>query len=249
MYVCVTNSHSPWISDGDDIDFAPGSALPLHFTYWRFPDADSYIISPPDHPYTLQINPSVANLTFTGKAAPPQGVSFLGRRQQETLFTYSVDLDYSPTTINEEAGVTVFLQENANLEMGVVLLDANTPYLRVQGFSTATVPNYQAPLPSAWINQTLHLEIKALNWTHYSFSAGPANSMAQMKTLAYAANSAVSAGFTGKRASLRHRHKPLLLKKLLGTLVGVYTTSNGGTGSTPAYFSHWSYVPQSQFLD
>jgi beta-xylosidase len=204
----VANRFSPWISDGDEIDFAPGTTLPPHFTNWRFPHADSYVISPPNHPYTVQINPSVANLTFTdGKSAPPEGVSFLGRRQQDTLFTYSVNMDYSPTAINEEAGVTVFLQENAHLEMGVVLLEANTPYLRVKGASTVAVPKYQTPLPSAWMNQTLHLEIKAVNWTHYSFSAGPLSSMSQINTLAYAANSAVSAGFTGKLTSVKYHNQ------------------------------------------
>lgn len=33
----------------------------------------------------------------------------------------------------------------------------------------------------------------------------------------------------------------------VGTIIGVYCTSNGGEGKTEAYVSKWSYVPQGQF--
>ncbi|KAI3020872.1 CAZyme family GH43 [Aspergillus niger] len=198
----------PWITDGYAMDFAPGSSLPLQLTHWRFPANASYEISPAEHPYTLKLNPSSANLTYD----------------------LNVNMDYMPTTVNEEAGVTSFLQQNKHVELGVVLLQANEPYLRVRGVSTVTLPSYQTALPAAWANTTLHLEIKALNWTHYALSIGPAASMSSMKTLAYPINSALGGGFTG-------------------TFVGVYATSNGGDGSTPAYFSNWTYLPQGQFIN
>ncbi|TPR10362.1 hypothetical protein CAN33_0056090 [Aspergillus niger] len=201
----------PWITDGYAMDFAPGSSLPLQLTHWRFPANASYEISPAEHPYTLKLNPSSANLTYDLKSAPPGGQAFLGQ-------------------LNEEAGVTSFLQQNKHVELGVVLLQANEPYLRVRGVSTVTLPSYQTALPAAWANTTLHLEIKALNWTHYALSIGPAASMSSMKTLAYPINSALGGGFTG-------------------TFVGVYATSNGGDGSTPAYFSNWTYLPQGQFIN
>ncbi|KIA75762.1 Glycoside hydrolase [Aspergillus ustus] len=225
----------PWISDGDDIDFAPGSSLPRHLTYWRIPSPDSYTISPNDHPYTLQLDPSWANLTgLNAKSAPASGVSFLGRRQQDTLFTFSVDLSYTPRSSNEEAGVTVFLQQNKHVDLGIVRLSDNKPYLRVRGISTGAdavpLPSYEAALPSGWAGQPLHLEIQALNFTHYSLSAGPASARSEMQTLAYPVNSALSWGFTG-------------------TSVGIYATSNGGDGTTPAYFSNWSYIPQGQYVN
>ncbi|RYC92572.1 hypothetical protein BFJ63_vAg4631 [Fusarium oxysporum f. sp. narcissi] len=33
---------------------------------------------------------------------------------------------------------------------------------------------------------------------------------------------------------------------LVGTLLGLYATSNGGKGVTPAYFSRWTYLPIAQ---
>ncbi|KAL4904336.1 hypothetical protein BDW74DRAFT_168384 [Aspergillus multicolor] len=189
-------------------------------------------IHPPLHPYTLQLTPSPSNLTGPdAKSTSPdgRGQTFLGRRQQHTLFTFSVDLNYTPSVNNEEAGVTVFLQQNKHVDMGLVLLSGK-PYLRVRGISTVALPDYQTALPSTWVGGKLHFEIKAFNWTHYAFSVGLASSRAQMKTLAYPVNSAVGGGFTG-------------------TFVGIYATSNGGEGTTPVYFSNWSYIPQGQYVN
>lgn len=153
---------------------------------------------PPDNPFTLQVKPSRENLTgYDGASAPKQGQSFLGRRQEHSLFTYSVDLNFSPSSVGEEAGVTVFLQQDRHIDMGLALLSPNGLYIRVRGMSNFDLPSHQTPLPQAWIGETLHLEIKAFNWTHYSFSAGPADAMSQLETFAYYPNSVVSSGFTG----------------------------------------------------
>ena len=41
----------------------------------------------------------------------------------------------------------------------------------------------------------------------------------------------------------------LLTDVLIGVLLGIYATSNGGNGTTPAYFSDWKYNPIEQFRD
>lgn len=213
----------PFIDEGDNVDFSPGSTLPAHFTYWRYPNPKSYTISPEGHPDTLRLGPSRLNLTaLNGNYAGPElgGQTFVGRRQQDTLFTYSVDLDYSPGAPGEEAGVTVFLTPNHHLDMGVVMLSANestttafsgteltgrddsaavVPRIRFRGISSVAVPDpIVAPLPGEWLSNRLSLEIKAVNGTHYSFSVGPADDQSQMQTLLYVSNEAVSSGFTGE---------------------------------------------------
>lgn len=216
---------SPVITEGDDIDFAPGSSLPAHFTYWRFPVPDSFAVSPPGHPNTLRLKPSVLNLTaLNGNYAGPGGQTFVGRRQQDTLFTYSVNLDFSPSVEEEEAGVTVFLTQNHHLDMGVVMLPANsstaafpgtnrttttstdlTPHIRFRGISYIPVPEpVVVPLPPGWANSTLRLEIKASNMTHYSFSVGLAEAVSKTQTILYASNAPVSWGFTGEFESLHN---------------------------------------------
>ncbi|KAK1505763.1 beta-xylosidase [Colletotrichum abscissum] len=246
----------PWISlgenEGDAFDFSPNSALPAHFTYWRYPIESSYIVSPPEKPNSLRLIPSKLNLTaLNGNYAGPDGQTFIGRRQQDTLFSYSVELDFQPTEEEEEAGVTVFLTQNHHLDLGVVLLPASAStqafpgqnlttggnptdlklQLRFRAMSYVAVPtDIVAPVPEDWLDKPLRLEIRAVNMTHYSFSAGPAGSAFQTKTLLYASNDAVSWGFTG-------------------VFLGVYSTSNGRTGNTPAYISNWNYTPEVQFRD
>ncbi len=206
------------------MEFTPGSSLPAHFTYWRPPIADSYTISAPGHPNTLELKPSRLNLTgVNANYAGTAGQTFVGRRQQDTLFTFSVGLDYSPVTLEEEAGVSVFLVQNHHLEMGIVMLPANAstlafpcsnmakpadhskliPQIRFRGISTTRLPEpVVMPLPIDWIGETMNLEIKASNTTHYSFSIGAQNTTSKPQTIAIVSNAAVSWGFTGKKASI-----------------------------------------------
>ncbi|KEZ38838.1 hypothetical protein SAPIO_CDS10883 [Scedosporium apiospermum] len=245
-----------WVSDReDDIDFAPGSPIPPHFQYWRYPNEDYFEVSPDEHPNSLRINPSKINLTaLNGNYAGPGGQAFVGRKQQDTLFTYSVNLDFDPSQGEEEAGITAFLTQNHHLDLGVVLLPAGSktadfpgrpragnestaeegelvPHFRFRAESYVPVPDtLVVPVPEAWIGETLRLEISAKNNTHYSFSAGPARARSEIQTIIDVSNEPLSWGFTG-------------------VILGIYATSNGGNGSTPAYFSEWKYVPQEQFRD
>ncbi|RYP03931.1 hypothetical protein DL765_010365 [Monosporascus sp. GIB2] len=215
----------PFILKGDEVDFEAGSTLPAHFTHWRFPRPESFTVSPSEQPNSLRIKPSRLNLTaLNGNYAGPEGQSFVGRRQQDTLFTYSVNLDFRPSSLEEEAGVSVFLTQNHHLDLGVVMLPSNSstatfpysgngmtrrsgtliPHLRFRGESYVPVPdNIIAPLPEAWIGRTLRLEIRASNMTHYSLSAGPADAMSQTRTILDVSNEPVSWGFTGKVATRR----------------------------------------------
>lgn len=203
----------PFISSPDAIDFVPGSALPLHFLHWRFPRADAYSISPPGHENSLRLKPSKLNLTAYDAQNATGDQTLLARRQVDTLFTFSVDVRFSPQQQEEEAGVTVFLTQNHHIDLGIVLLPSTTgsvvpfstpmPHLRFRMTSYVAVPDpVVVPIPDAWLEQALRLEIKAANLTHYSFSAGPAANQSQMVTIAYGAGSVVSWGFTGE-CSLR----------------------------------------------
>jgi hypothetical protein len=83
-------------------------------------------ISPPSRPNHLRLNPSRLNLTaLNGNYAGPEGQSFVARRQQHTLFAFSIDLAFFPSRADEEAGVTAFLTQNHHLDLGVVLLPRN----------------------------------------------------------------------------------------------------------------------------
>ncbi|TFY62563.1 hypothetical protein EVJ58_g3774 [Rhodofomes roseus] len=231
----------PFAEEPDYLTFSPGSTLPIHLVHWRLPINTSYAISPSGYPNTLRLLPSQPNLTaYDGNYAGPEGQTLIARRQMDTLFTYGVNMNFSPTVEEEEAGVTVFLTQNHHIDLGLVLL----PYMNTSTNTTALTPCFRfrsesyiavppttvTPVPSAWLNRTLHWEIKAFNLTHYSFAAGPADARSQMQTFGYGLAADVSWGFTG-------------------TLIGIYATTNGGEGTAPAYFSVWTYVGQGQYRD
>lgn len=180
-------------------------------------------MSPPGRPNTLRLRPSKLNLTaLNGNYAGPQGQTFVGRRQQDTLFTFSVDLDFAPDagSPEAEAGVSAFLTQNHHLDLGVVMLpvarstgafpgselDLATrdaaeliPQFRFRGLSYVPVPaDVVVPVPTSWLGAPLRLEIRASNVSHFAFSAGPAHAMSQMRTLLEVSNEAVSWGFTGE---------------------------------------------------
>ncbi|KAF2178212.1 glycoside hydrolase family 43 protein [Zopfia rhizophila CBS 207.26] len=228
----------PFVNEGDDnLQFAPGSKMPPHFVHWRPPVGDSYTISPEGHPNALRLKPSKLNITaIDGNAGGPGGQTFVGRRQVDALFSYFVDLEYTPKVLEEEAGVTLFLTQNHHARFGIAMLpSANStklvPHFRFHAISYVPVPeSFTTPVPVSWINQTLTMEIKTVNTTHYSFAAGPANGKDPLNTFAYVPGSIVSWGFTG-------------------TLLGVYATSNGGNGTTEASVSNWNYLGWGQVRD
>ena len=218
---------SPFIDEGDTIDFDTAKEIPAHFTHWRYPIPGSYAVSPPEKPNTLRLRPSRLNLTaLDGNYAGPEGQTFVGRRQQDTLFTFSIDINFSSDYSEAEAGVSAFLTQNHHLDLGVVVLPAASstgvfpgdtgnsygesdstliPQLRFRGISSASVPvpELVIPVPKTWREKTLRLEIRADNATHYVFSAGPADAMSQVQTLVEASNQHVSWGFTGEMFPLR----------------------------------------------
>lgn len=204
----VTQGEGPLITAPDNVQFEPGSNIPPQFLFWRIPIMENYVISPPGHPNTLQLTSSVLNLTgYDGNYAGPEGQTFLGRRQVDTLFTYSVDLSFTPENLEDEAGISVFLVQNHHFDLGVVMLanasssnsSALAPYFRFRGISYLPTPEPAIiPVPESWLGEKLRMEIKAFNLTHYAMSAGPAEHVSEMVTVGYAPGADLSFGFTGE---------------------------------------------------
>lgn len=223
--------HRRWVSDREDNIGVFKESLPPHFQYWRFPNPDHFEVSSG----TLRINPSSVNLTaLNGNYAGPEGQAFVGRKQQDTLFSFSVNIDFEPEVEGEEAGVSAFLTQNHHMDLGVVLLPAGSetvtvvsvegteggedgeteegdndgepaaegrlvPYFRFRAESYVPVPEpLVVPVPEEWAGETLRLEISGKNYTHYSFSAGPAARRHEARTFMEASNEALSWGFTGE---------------------------------------------------
>lgn len=261
-----TNTSIPGIGDfvtaGDSISSFPnGSTLPPHFLFWRYPVQSSYTISPPEAPPgSLRLTPSYLNLTGLDASSPNitaknatapnstvvAGQTFVGRRQVDTLFSYSVDMSFTPTTPQSEAGVSLFLTQGHHIDLGVVMSSNgnSSTSLRLHyqngttGNDTGSSPSsvVTMPVPASWNSSGLGLtlQIAAVNFTHFAFAAGPVGHQSQMVQVGVARGSIVTWGFTG-------------------TLVGVYATVNGGAvgknGTDYAYVRNWRYQGMGQYLD
>jgi hypothetical protein len=108
------------------------------------------------------------------------------------------------------------------------------------------------PVPVDWRGKTLTLEIKAVNLTHYAFSAGPADSKSRMETIAYGRGQMLSWGFTGefgRPICVAWTLNETSLMICAGALIGTYSTNNAGGGTTKAYISKWTYAAHEQFRD
>ncbi|KAI0144235.1 glycoside hydrolase family 43 protein [Hypoxylon sp. NC0597] len=248
----------PFNSDPDVYDFEEGTRIPRNLVYWRVPREGAFSVTTKG----LQIVPSRNNLTgtplstVTPELSGQQGLSFVGRRQTDTLFTFSVDLAFNPQQPGQEAGVTVFLTQVNHIDLGVVLLpeNSNSSYpsrrkreeeaktklafrFRAEGTGVAPEPKIIAG-PKHWLDGPIRLQIETANATHYNLAAASAADPKASIIIGTAPAGLVSGG-NGS---------------FVGSLVGVYATCNGaGTGvecprGGNAYFSRWRYVGEGQYI-
>lgn len=278
---------------GDEFNFSKwhaGKTLPPHFTYWRPPIKGAYdivplpaasptggnttwkgVVSPSNSTAlkttnTLRLLPSTLNLTgLDGNYAGPGGQTFVGRRQQHTLFTFRVDVTYQPIASREdEAGVSVFLTQNHHLDLGLVRLADTTPvkngtteyrsnnvYLRFRGITSgdAAVAHLPAalsiPIPASW-----HI---AGTGSTFRNDAAPLQVTLQIQA-ANATHYSFSAWPTRAESEMRTvawANNDAVSWGFTGALLGVYCTSNGGDASkaAPLYVHRWQYTPLGQFRD
>ncbi|KAK1622059.1 glycosyl hydrolase [Colletotrichum phormii] len=89
----VNSSSIPGVNESVDVvDFEPDTVLPAYWVHIRHPSES---------------------------ATPTKDITFVGRRQTETLFSFIVDLEFDPHSIDEEAGISVYLDEKRHIDFGV----------------------------------------------------------------------------------------------------------------------------------
>lgn len=228
-------------------------ALPKHWMHWRVPRERTFTTTNEG----LEVVPSRNNLTgiplstkdvyLTGE----RGLAFVGRRQSHTLFNFSIDLDFEPEEIGQEAGITVFLTQMNHIDISVVL----APTI-CKGGREKVVPHFRAnwmaateragrlnetdignlvPVPRGWTSPyTLHIQAES----PYSYTLYASQGDGEKLEIDKASSQFVSGGsgpFTG-------------------SLVGVFSTCNGAgegancpDGPIPR-FQNWKYAPVAQFF-
>jgi len=236
----------PFNSDPDVYDFRSGSVLPRNLVHWRVPRENTFSVTTQG----LSVVPSRNNLTGTplsnDELSGQLGLAFIGRRQTDTLFTFSVDLSFKPQVVDQEAGVTIFLTQVNHIDLGVVLLkgdEGKDPQLsfrfRAEGTGIPPPPSI-VPVPRDWQNNPIRLQIETANSTHYNLSAIRATNTKD-KLLIGTAYAGLVSGGNGT---------------FVGSLVGAYATCNGagkkGQLDCPsggmAHFSRWRYDGKAQYV-
>jgi len=165
--------------------------------------------------------PSMLNLTaLEGRlAATPQ--TFVGRRQEHVEFTLEATLEFQPKQDQEEAGLTVFLNQAQHFDLGVVALSNRSavqagftetisnptglsPYIRLRTISAfSSDAGSKDPISQPGIlplhtldTRGIRLQIEAVNNTWYEFRYRT-RGMTTWTTVGGASSSEVSGGFTG----------------------------------------------------
>jgi beta-xylosidase len=226
----------PFNSDPDVYDFAAGSAIPRNLVHWRVPR--SGIFSTTEN--GLQVIPSKNNLgnQYNNTNPASKAISFIGRRQTDSVFQFSVDMSFSPIAQGQEAGITAFLTQYANVQLGVTMTN-NTLAFR---FNSTESRNKMTPIPTVWVGKPIRLMIEMCTPSEYMFSATSTSSNSSVIMELGKASTAQVSGNTGS---------------FVGTLIGVYATCSGAgsdaldcPASTPnAWFNRWRYEGVKQWVD
>lgn len=223
----------PFNSDPDVYDFPKGQAIPRNLVYWRVPRDGAFTVTDKGLQVVLARN-DLAGTAGGNQNGAARAISFIGRRQTHSLFTFSVDLSFTPKAANQEAGVVAFLTQSANIQLGVVLIGSQLT-LR---FKTSSQTKTSA-VPTAWKDKPIRLQIQMVTPTEYTFAAMLASDPASQIVLGKASAELLSGG-TGS---------------FVGTLIGVYATCNGAgsgldcpSGTPNAYFNRWRYTGDAQYI-
>lgn len=227
----------PWNSDPDVYDFPLGSSIPANLVYWRVPQPNDFLVT--NRGLRLRLRRNDLTGAPGGNYTGARAISFIGRRQTHSTFTFSVDLSFYPVmerSTRQEAGITAFLTQAAHIHLGVVLIN-KTLTLR---FKDTKGQLNTKPVPTEWLEKPIRLQIQALTPHEYTFSAALAGDEASRIVMGKASAELLSGG-SGS---------------FVGTLLGVYATCNGdGTerqcdpGSVAgSYFNRWRYTGEEQYF-
>jgi beta-xylosidase len=227
----------PFNSDPDVYDFAAGSAIPRNLVHWRVPRPGLFSTTEQG----LQIIPSRNDLAgrFNNTNPASKAISFIGRRQTDSTFRFSVDMSFNPIAQGQEAGITAFLTQYANIQLALTMSNGSIAFR----FNSTESINKMTPVPAAWVGQPIRLSIEMCTPSEYMFSASLASNSSNniIMELGKASTAQVS-GNTGS---------------FVGTLIGAYATCNGAgsdhldcPAATPnAWFKRWRYEGVKQWAD
>lgn len=194
-------------------DFAR-SGLPLYWNFIRNPHADDWSLT--EKPGTLTLHGSA--VTLNDVASP----AFIGRRQQHFNCVVSTTVCFDPDQENEEAGLTVLMNEHHHYEITITRRRGQRSVV----FRQRIGPFLQAELACEPIGNglvTLIVEATALTY-HFRYAVADDRPRELGTGTVHHLSTEVAGGFTG-------------------VYFGMYATGNGRRSSTAAHFECFEYQP------
>jgi alpha-N-arabinofuranosidase len=182
------------------------SELPLCWNFVRNPDVNDYSLN--ERPGSLRISTSPATLSEVDKFP-----AFVGRRQESFNGKFTVELDFSASNENEEAGVTVLMDEGHHYDFAVTMRDGKRVVIVRETAGKSNIVNV-TPIKDG-------PAILSVTFEPHSYSFGIVNNNITTNLFTLAAknlSSETAGGFTG-------------------VYLGMYASGNGKQGNTKAYFN------------
>ncbi|MBT2654046.1 glycoside hydrolase family 43 protein [Bacillus sp. ISL-18] len=199
----------PW----QEIEDFNTSSLPLEWNFYRNPDPTSWSLM--ERSGWLTLHGQSCTLNDTGSPA------FVGRRQQHLNCEISTLMEFIPNVEGEEAGLTVFMNENFHYEIAKTLKSGKTliQFRRRMGsmWKVEREVEYDSP--------RVILGIKADDFSFtFSFISSKGEKITLGKGESSMLSTEVAGGFTG-------------------LFFGMYATGNGKESTSSAHFDYFSYRP------
>lgn len=188
--------------------------LGLQWNFRRNPDDSAWSLTRAPGHLSLRCIPT----TLSDVASP----AFLGCRQEHLACQASVELDFTPQSLADEAGFTVIMNEQYRCDLAITTRGGRRVALlrRCLGSLIAEPSNHPIPAGKAVLRLTATPE-----W--YTFSIEPAGGqpITLGKVEARHLSTELAGGFTG-------------------VYLGMYATGNGQNSPTWATFTNFTYTPQ-----
>jgi alpha-N-arabinofuranosidase len=188
------------------IDSFNENKLSLCWNFIRNPDTADYSLS--EKPGSLLINTSPVTLSEVDKSP-----AFVGRRQEAFSGSFKVELNFDASGDNEEAGVTVLMDEGHHYDFAVTNRDGKRVVIVRETVGKPKIVNI-APIKDGSI-------ILSVTFEPHSYNFGIVNNNVTTNLLTLPAknlSSEIAGGFTG-------------------VYLGMYASGNGKQGITKAYFN------------
>ncbi|RKL65519.1 glycoside hydrolase 43 family protein [Salipaludibacillus neizhouensis] len=205
----LVNEPTPWL-ERDDFNC---ESLATVWNFYRNPLESSWSLTEQQGFLTLYGQ----SCTLNDLESP----TFVGRRQQHFNCEVSTLMEFSPTEEGEEAGLTVFMNENYHYDIAKMIQKGQTIIL----FRCRVGSLWKVVKEILYDEPSVVLKIKA---TDTSFTFSYATPTGEEKVIGSGETSLLSTQIAGG---------------FTGLYFGLYATGNGKCSTAPAHFDYFQYVP------